>query len=141
MKARYIVALVVCLGAVVWLIVGGLAGSVVYLRDVSYAVEHRSETGAKTFRMGGQVVPGSIEEVPTGVRFAMSDGKATAEVDLAGDPPDLFKDCVPVVVEGSWKGETFAGDRLLIRHGNEYKPEGYVPPAVKDGTCPDPEGS
>ena len=140
-KARYVVALVVCVAAVLWLVVGGLFESVVYLRDVSYAVEQRDSIGSKTFRMGGQVVPGTIAETNEGVRFELTDGETIAAVDLVGDPPDLFKECAPVVVEGRWDGTTFAGDRVLIKHGNQYKPEGYVPPSVTEQGCPDPEKS
>ena len=41
----------------------------------------------------------------------------------SGDPPGLFKDGAPVVCEGRWsKGAAFDSDRILIKHGNEYKP-------------------
>jgi cytochrome c-type biogenesis protein CcmE len=137
-RARYVVALVVCVGAIVWLIASSLSDSLVYLRDVSYAVENRNDLGTSTFRMAGQVVPGSIEDQESGVAFSLTDGDATASVDLAGDPPDLFEECAPVVVEGRWRGDTFAGDRLLIRHGNEYSEKEYDAPVLERTGCPDP---
>ena len=123
-KARYFVAAAVCVGAIVWMIVGGLAKNLVYLKPVSEAVAERSDLGSKRFRMGGTVVPGSITETDTGVRFEVVEGGATAEVDHDGDPPELFKECAPVVVEGHWEGEAFRSDRLLIKHGEEYSPKG-----------------
>jgi cytochrome c-type biogenesis protein CcmE len=40
-----------------------------------------------------------------------------------GDPPSLFKESAPVVCEGRWtSGAAFASDRIMIRHGSEYKP-------------------
>jgi cytochrome c-type biogenesis protein CcmE len=118
---RYVVASVLCVGVVAWLLIGGLAKNIVYLRPVSYAVAHRAQEGTATFRMAGQVLPGSIDEqTTTGVKFVMTDGTASAAVNLLGSPPDLFKNCAPVVVEGKWDGTTFLGDRLLIRHGAEY---------------------
>jgi cytochrome c-type biogenesis protein CcmE len=120
-RLRYVVASVLCAGVVAWLLIGGLAKNIVYLRPVSYAVAHRAQEGSTTFRMAGQVLPGSIDQqTTTGVKFVMTDGTASAAVNLLGTPPDLFKNCAPVVVEGKWDGTTFLGDRLLIRHGAEY---------------------
>jgi cytochrome c-type biogenesis protein CcmE len=135
-KARYIVAALACAGVVAWLLIGGLAANIVYLRPVSYAVAHREQQGTHTFRMAGQVEPGSIVETAGGVKFAMTDGGAAARVTLQGSPPDLFKDCAPVVVEGKWAGTTFLGERLLIRHGSNYSPKAYKVPHVKDAKCP-----
>ena len=138
MRARYVVAAVVCAGVVAWLLIGGLAANIVYLRPVSYAVAHRAQQGSHTFRMAGQVEPGTIVAAAGGVKFSMTDGKASAAVDMQGSQgvPDLFKDCAPVVVEGRWRGSTFLGDRLLIRHGSKYSSKAYRVPHVKDATCP-----
>jgi cytochrome c-type biogenesis protein CcmE len=133
---RYVVASVLCAGVVAWLLIGGLAKNIVYLRPVSYAVAHRAQEGGSTFRMAGQVEPGTIASVTGGVKFSMTDGTASAAVDLQGSPPDLFKNCAPVVVEGRWQGTTFLGDRLLIRHGNTYSSKKYVVPDVKNAKCP-----
>jgi cytochrome c-type biogenesis protein CcmE len=120
-RMRYVVASVLCVGVVAWLLIGGLAKNIVYLRPVSYAVAHRAQEGTSTFRMAGQVLPGSINErTTTGAKFVMTDGTASARVNLLGTPPDLFGDCQPVVVEGKWDGTTFLGDRLLVRHGPNY---------------------
>jgi len=90
--------------------------------------------------MAGQVEPGTIQQTKAGVKFAMTDGKGAANVNLLGSPPDLFKNCAPVVVEGRWSGLTFLGDRLLIRHGSSYSSKAYKVPDVKDAKCP-PEAS
>lgn len=121
-RARYAVAGVVCAGAVVWMLGVALRENVVYLRPVSEAVARREEQGTKRFRIGGEVVAGSVRETADGVRFEMTDGEATVAVAHAGDPPDLFDEGAPVVCEGRWDGDTFASDRLLIRHGSEYRP-------------------
>jgi cytochrome c-type biogenesis protein CcmE len=119
-KARYIVASVLCVGVIAWLLIGGLYNNIVYLRPVSYAVTHRADEGTKTFRMAGQVKPGTIEAIKGGSRFVMFDDKASAVVDLQGSASSLFRNCAPVVVDGRWNGTTFLGDQLLIRHGAEY---------------------
>jgi cytochrome c-type biogenesis protein CcmE len=135
-RTRYVVAALVCAGVVAWLLIGGLAANIVYLRPVSYAVAHREQQGSRTFRMAGQVAPGTIVETKGGVRFSMTDGTAAAAVNLQGSPPDLFKNCAPVVVEGRWAGSMFLGERLLIRHGAQYSSKAYKVPNVKDAKCP-----
>ena len=50
-------------------------------------------------------------------------GQATIPIVHSGDAPGLFKDGAPVVCEGRWgKGAAFDSDRILIKHGSEYKP-------------------
>jgi len=121
-RLRYGAALVVCAAAVVWLVAGPLTSNVTYFRTVSEAVALRDEGDDSRFRIMGAVVAGSIREVPEGVTFALTDGGAEARVLLRRTPPDLFGAGVPVVCEGRWKGRRFESDRIMIRHGNEYRP-------------------
>jgi len=128
-RRRALIAVGCCIAAIVAIVVLGvvLSENVVYFRTVSEAVHSRSKQGDARFRLAGKVVPGTVAETKHGVRFEVTDGKATAVVSHRGDPPDLFKDGVPVVCEGHWsKGAAFDSDRILIRHGNEY-----TPPKVK----------
>ncbi len=122
-----IVAGVVCVGAVVFLLIGGLSSNIVYFRTVSEAV---SEQDDGRVRLAGEVVTGTVEETPEGVRFDVTDGTETVAVVHSGDPPELFAEEAPVVAEGSWDDgfDTFRSDRILIRHGNDY-----APPEVDQG--------
>jgi cytochrome c-type biogenesis protein CcmE len=119
MQKRYIVAAVVCAGIAIWMLTV-LKDNAVYLRPVSDAVAHRQAQGTRTFRMGGTVVAGTITKTSDGARFEVTEGGVTAQVDHHGDPPDLFRNCAPVVVEGHWQGTVFDSDRLLIKHGSDY---------------------
>jgi len=132
-RRRAWIAIGMCAGAAVAIVVLAvvLSENVVYFRTVSEAVERRAEQGSDRFRLAGEVVPGSIREVARGVRFDVTDGKATAEVLHRGDPPDLFEDGAPVVCEGRWGRSGFDSDRIMIRHGNEY-----TPPPVDSGRVP-----
>src|SRR6185503_17635581 len=113
-----------------------LSQNVVYFRTVSEAVAQRQSQGDDRFRIAGAVVPGSIVETGAGVKFAISDGKATAEIVHRGDPPELFKPNAPVVCEGHWGARgAFDSDRILIKHGNDYEP-----PKVKTDKAPTHEG-
>lgn len=124
-RRRALIAIGACAAAIVAIVVLAvvLSENVVYFRTVSEAVKQRPSQGDARLRMAGEVVPGTVEETRDGVRFEVSDGKATATVVHRGDPPDLFRDGAPVVCEGSWgRGKEFDSDRILIRHGNEYEP-------------------
>ncbi len=124
-RKRAWIAIGMCASAVVAIIVLGvvLSENVVYFRTVSEAVARRADQGSDRFRLAGKVVPGTIHEIPGGVRFVVSDGKAKATVVHQGDPPDLFKAGAPIVCEGHWgRAKAFDSDRIMIRHGNEYTP-------------------
>jgi len=122
-RLRYLIAAGLCVIAVVALLVVGLRGNIVYFRTVSEAVKSRSSEGDHRFRLAGAVVPGTIRETRDGVRFDVTDGKATVPVEHRGDPPQLFKDGAPVVCEGHWgNGTAFTSDRILIKHGSDYQP-------------------
>jgi cytochrome c-type biogenesis protein CcmE len=127
-RTRYVVAASVCALAVVAVIVLAvvLSENVVYFRTVSEAVHQRKDQGTDRFRLAGAVVPGTIHETADGVRFALTDGKRTVEVDHRGDPPELFRKNAPVVCEGRWAsvrvGAPFDSDRIMIKHGSDYAP-------------------
>jgi cytochrome c-type biogenesis protein CcmE len=38
-----------------------------------------------------------------------------------GDPPELFKPDIPVVLEGRWAGPVFASDRIIVKHTADYR--------------------
>lgn len=132
-KRRAYVALALC-GVAVLAIIGltiVLSNNVVYFRTVSEAVKSRQSAGDSRFRMAGEVVPGTVQETKTGVKFEITDGKKTATVVHVGDPPSLFKDGAPVVCEGRWGAKSaFDSDRIMIRHGSEYEP-----PKVDSGSA------
>jgi cytochrome c-type biogenesis protein CcmE len=124
-KRRAIIAAGVCVAAIVAIVVLAVALSqnVVFFRTVSEAVEKRSSEQDDRLRVAGAVVPGTIAETEKGVRFEITDGKATIPIVHRGDAPGLFKDGAPVVCEGRWSnGAAFDSDRILIKHGSEYKP-------------------
>jgi cytochrome c-type biogenesis protein CcmE len=124
-KRRAIIAGAVCVGAIVAIVVLAvvLSENVVFFRTVSEAVQHRPSEQGDRLRVAGAVVPGTIAETATGVRFEITDGKATIPIVQQGDTPGLFKDGAPVVCEGRWsQGAAFDSDRILIKHGNEYTP-------------------
>lgn len=135
MKARYIVAAVLCVVAIGWM-VSLLQRNVVFFKTVSEAVDDRMSDGTRTMRIGGGVVPGSIDRRDDGVDFSLTEGGVTVNVRHTGSEPQLFEDCAPVVAEGRWTEggkPRFVSSRLLIKHDNDYE----APPSGASGpACP-----
>lgn len=121
-RTRYVVAGALCLGAIGFLLFGGLKDNIVYFRTVSEAVAERADEGDGRLRMAGTVVAGSVTRAAGGVSFTVTEGGESVEVFHRGDPPELFAPDVPVVCEGRWDGTRFASDRIMIKHGSTYKP-------------------
>ena len=74
------------------------------------------------------VVPGSMDwdRESAHVSFQVTDGQTTVDVDVDGNPPQMFREGIGVVVEGTLAGDgTFQSDRVMVKHSNEYQaPEG-----------------
>ena len=122
-RGVYVVVALLCVGAVIWMLVL-LQHNVVFFKTVSDAVHDQPHDGTKTMRIGGGVVPSSIQHTNDGVDFKLTEGGVTVLVHHVGGEPSLFKDCAPVVAEGHWnaKGSTmFDSTRLLIKHNNNYE--------------------
>ncbi|MFZ5532268.1 MAG: cytochrome c maturation protein CcmE [Pseudomonadota bacterium] len=94
------------------------------------------------FRVGGLVIPGSVERQPDGVtvRFRLTDTRAEVPVQYTGVLPDLFKEGQGIVARGTLDGAgLFVADQVLAKHD-----ENYMPPEVADalkaqGAMPDHE--
>lgn len=125
-KNRTIALLVVLVLSIIALAYVGLKGNVIYYYDVTEAVSKAKSQGSDRFRIAGSVRIGSVEKKNDTVEFVVTDGGNDVKVIHKGDPPQLFKDKAPVVCEGHWKkgeeGKVFESDRIMIKHGNEYKP-------------------
>ncbi len=139
-RVVYIVAAIVCVVAIGALVVGGLRNNIVYFRTVSEAVTAREKgSDLGRFRIAGEYVPGTFRDDGKTIRFDVTDGAAVATIVHRGDEPTLFRsgvdkgEEVPVVCEGRWGADgMFESDRLMVKHGNEYKPPGVDQSKVKD---------
>lgn len=83
----------------------------------------------KTIRLGGLVIPGSIERADGSltVRFLVTDTKETVPVEFTGILPDLFRDGQGVIARGRMQDEMFVAGEVLAKHD-----ENYMPPEVAD---------
>ena len=102
----------------------GLNDNFVYYMTPGEAVESRVDfENGRRFRLSGLVVPGSVEELSTGVRFEAvdPDGPESITVVHTRSAPQLFQENIEVVVEGAWEGDEFHSDFMLIKHDEEYR--------------------
>jgi len=114
----------VVLGAVGFLLVKGLGSSLDYFKTVDQALATKAQLGTTTFRLEGTVVPGSVTRTVEGATFDVAQKGSSVQVRNAGSPPDLFKDCMPVVVVGhfeSTSSSTFLSDQIMVKHTATYQ--------------------
>jgi cytochrome c-type biogenesis protein CcmE len=108
------------LGALGFLVFQGLGNATVYFRTADEAVAQRSSLGDRRFRIEGDVVDGSVREVSGTVDFRIASKGVEVPVVHHGDPPELFKPGIPVVLEGRFRGDYFDSDRLMVKHSETY---------------------
>lgn len=102
--------------------IAGLNDNLTYYLYPNEAVERRAEfVDGEKFRLAGRVVSGSMSEEGDDMTFDVTDGSATIPVVLVNTPPPLFNEEVPVLLEGSWAGDTFFAESALIRHDENYQ--------------------
>ncbi len=107
--------------------VGGIGRNLVYYWGPSELRAAGARAQGASIRLGGQVVPQSIVSAPGGspLEFDISDGKVTVHVRTTSVPPQMFREGIGVVVEGTLApAGHFECRRLLVSHGNEYRAPG-----------------
>ena len=118
-----IVIALVC-GAIAFLLVQGLGNATTYFRNADEALAEREDLGTSRFRLQGTVVDVARAEGGATL-FDVEYRCAQVAVRHAGDPPELFRRGVPVVLEGRFQegSDVFASDRIMVRHTEEYRTE------------------
>jgi cytochrome c-type biogenesis protein CcmE len=117
-----IVVLVLVLAGAGFVVAQALTTATTFFYNADEAVAKQSELGTSRFRLQGTVEPGTIVQTETGVDFVVTFNGVEVPVSHVGDPPELFKDAEPVVLEGRWDstGTRFDSDRMLIKHDANY---------------------
>ncbi|MDX1583613.1 MAG: cytochrome c maturation protein CcmE [Thermoanaerobaculia bacterium] len=119
-------ALSIALVAFLVLTIGGIGENLVYYWGPEDIAKAGEQAVGATIRLGGQVESGSIDWDPeaTDLRFNVVDGVSAYRVPVrtTGIPPQMFREEIGVVVEGTMTSDGwFRGTRLLVSHDNEYK--------------------
>ncbi|MGQ9510379.1 MAG: cytochrome c maturation protein CcmE [Thermaceae bacterium] len=135
MKVKYAIGLLVILGALGYMLFGGLGRNLVYFLTPSEYLEDQARYQNRPVRLGGLVEPGSVlyDKDTLTLEFVLTDGVAKVVVVHKGTPPALFKEGQGVVVEGRFQDGVFKGNNLLVKHSETYQPpkEGYTPEDVR----------
>ena len=109
-----------------------VAGGVIVAQFLRSAVDYYcnvDEIGARggcdadrRLRLQGVVERGSIIEEGGDTEFLIAYNGATVPVHYDGEPGGIFKECISVVVHGRFDSRTlvFAGDRVEVKHSDEY---------------------
>ena len=57
--------------------------------------------------------------------FQLEDGERSVPVNSSGAPPHMFQDGIQVIVEGHLeRSGVFQANSLMVKHSNEYGPDG-----------------
>lgn len=125
-KTRYfaIGALFVAGAAFVAITAGGIGQNLVYYWGPTELRQAGKKAVGATIRLGGQVAKGSVVQKPgvSALEFDVVDGNASVHVKSSGVPPQMFREGIGVVVEGTLtKSGDFECKRLMVSHGNEYR--------------------
>ncbi|MFW6078667.1 MAG: cytochrome c maturation protein CcmE [Gemmatimonadota bacterium] len=115
-----------------YLLYGGIGGNLVYFLTPSEMLAKGGDIYESPLRLGGQVVPGTVEwdSEALDLRFRVSDGTDTVRVHSEGAPPQMFRDGIGVIVEGRYtRAGVFESTNLMVKHSNEYRApeEGHRP--------------
>jgi cytochrome c-type biogenesis protein CcmE len=125
-KTKYfaLAALAVAGAAFVAITAGGIGENLVYYWGPAELRQAGAKAVGATIRLGGQVAKGSIVQQPgvSALEFDVVDGTASVHVKSSGVPPQMFREGIGVVVEGTLtKSGHFESKRLMVSHGNEYR--------------------
>ncbi len=123
-----VVALLVAGGGLAFLALGNLGENLVYYWTPGEMLSHGDQAFGPTIRLGGVVKPGTIhwDPVRTDLEFVIADSHApdakSVVVHAREIPPQMFKDGIGVVVEGTFsRTQRFESNRLMVNHSNEYR--------------------
>ena len=124
-----IAAILMIVAAFGYLVYGGIAKNIVWNMTPNQLLAQGVKAYDHPVRLGGQVVPGSIEQEPggTGLNFRMRDTTGPEIfVKTKAIPTAMFREGIGVVVEGKYQREgsasVFNATTLMVKHSNEYQP-------------------
>ena len=101
----------------------GISQNLVYYWTPSDLHANGKKAYGATIRLGGMVAKGSIHKLGgSAVEFDVHDGRSRVHVRTSTVPPQMFRENIGVVVEGTMvPGGYFQSSRLMVSHNNEYR--------------------
>ena len=120
-------AIAVAAAAFALIALGGIGENLVYYWGPKELRAAGDKAIGATIRLGGQVAIGSVKpgDGVSNLEFDVTDGTGIVHVVARGVPPQLFRDRIGVVVEGTMARDgAFEGRRLMVSHDNRYRAPG-----------------
>lgn len=132
-RRRVVVVAALIVASVAWVAAKGLTQNLVYYVTPTEILQKGSAAVGERARVGGYVLPGSVQEQGPTVRFVATDGTTRLTIVVTGGVPSLFREGQGVVVEGAYERDgAFHADTVLVKHNGVYKPPapGQTPGAI-----------
>ena len=123
-RIALVASLFVAGAALAFVSFGNIGENLVYYWNPTQLVEAGDKSIGATIRLGGVVKGGTVDWQPDdeALAFVVSDGTEEVSVECSGAPPQMFREGIGVVVEGTMtQGGVFKSSRLMVKHSNEYK--------------------
>jgi cytochrome c-type biogenesis protein CcmE len=125
-KTRRFMIIAFAVAAVAFIVIawGGINKNLVYYWTPTDLIANGDKAYGATIRLGGMVTAGTVKKPAgvSGVEFDVHDGAKSVHVKSNGVPPQMFREGIGVVVEGTMGADgQFACQRLMVSHGNEYR--------------------
>lgn len=124
-RRSWLIVGIVALLAIGFFVIQALGNATLYFRTADEAIAQRATLGEKRFRIEGMVKKDSIRQSGSFTDFAIESKGTVVEVQNAGQPVGIFREEIPVVLEGKFRenSNVFESDRMLVKHSSEYKAE------------------
>jgi len=124
-RRRTYIVLGILVAAVGALLAQGMLSSLNYYKTVDEVFADRASVGTREVRLEGVVQKGSVQRTSTGANFVITGVESNqVRVNAIGEPPQLFRPDIPVIVVGSFTnatGNTFRASQIMVKHSAEYK--------------------
>ena len=123
-RLALVLTALVLTGSATGLVLAALQDKVAFFVSPSDLMAGHVEPG-RHLRLGGLVAQGSVTHEAQGdVRFALTDGAHSVEVNYHGILPDLFREGQGVVTQGTLDADgQFVASEVLAKHDERYMPK------------------
>ncbi|MBU6232647.1 MAG: cytochrome c maturation protein CcmE [Acidobacteria bacterium] len=116
----------------------GMLSSLNYYMTVDEVYHDRASVGVREVRLEGVVQEGSVVRTSKGANFVIEGVSGrTVTVRAVGEPPQLFRATIPVVVIGSFSSSSnyvFSATQIMVKHSAEYKAQHPDRVTASDGS-------
>lgn len=125
-KTRLFMIAAFAVAAIAFLVIAasGINKNLVYYWTPTDLHKAGDKAYGASIRLGGMVVPGSIKNRTgvSGLEFDVKDATGFVHVKSTGVPPQMFRENIGVVVEGTMsRSGYFQCNRLMVSHNNQYR--------------------